>query len=632
MPKVSASARVGRMSSAKCGLAAFVLLVAGLSSAVGQPKVAKGPALEARPIGAVTRAEERWADRMLRRMTLEEKIGQMIEVRGIFGFYNAEDPGFQKLIADIRKYHLGAVHLSVNTDGPLLLRQEPYEAAMTTNLLQKGSHGKVPLIFSVDFERGPSMRLTSIEDFPQPMAFGATGNPGYEERFGKIVAEDSRALGIDWNFYPIADVQINPENPIINTRSFGEDPAAVSKFVQAYIKGSHEGGMLTTLKHFPGHGDTDVDSHLNLARVNAPLERLKAVELPPFQAGIDAGTDAVMIAHVAFPALEPDPTKIATTSHKVVTGLLREQMGFKGVIVSDAMEMHGLTKLYPGDPSTEAGRAAVDTVKAGQDLLELPSDLEGTYNGLLQAVKSGEIPRRQIDASVRRILLVKAKAGLSGPGKHLVDLDQIQYHVGKPESYALAQEVADHAVTLVRDDNHLVPLASGPDAGQTLVVIFETDAHGDEGRVLEREVRMRIPGARVVYVDRRSAALEAEGIATLASNAQHIIAAVYSVSQPGPVEAAATSASGLSAEGSAGILRSLLSNAGEKTIVVALGSPYSILNFPTERSYMCTYSWVTTSERAAVKALFGEIPIRGRLPVTLPGVAKRGDGIVVEAH
>ncbi len=620
------------MFSVRCGAAGLALLFAGLSSGMAQTK--KTAAVESHTIGAATGAEERWAERMLRRMTLEEKIGQMIEVRGIFGFYNSDDPRWKNLISDINKYHLGAVHLSVNVDGPLLLRVPPYEAAMTTNLLQKGSKGKVPLIFSVDFERGPSMRLTQVEDWPEPMAFGATGNPGYEEQFGRIVAEESRALGIDWNFYPIADVQINPQNPIINTRSFGEDPAAVSQFVQAYIKGSHAGGMLTTLKHFPGHGDTDVDSHLNLARVNAPLERLNTVELPPFQAGIDAGTDAVMIAHVAFPALEPDPTKIATTSRKVVTGLLREQMGFNGVIVSDAMEMHGLTKLYPGDPSKEAGRAAVDTVKAGQDLLELPSDLEGTFSGLLAAVKSGEIPRKQIDASVRRILLVKAKAGLNAPGRHLVDLDDLQNHVGKPESYALAQEVADKSVTLVKDDNHLVPMsaASAGDAGETLVVIFVTDAHGDEGRVFERQLRSRLRNARVVYVDRRSASLEADAISALAKNAQRVIAAVFSVSQPGPVEAAATSASGLSAEGSAGILRGILSTAGDKTVVVALGSPYAILNFPGIKSYVCTYSWVTTSERAAAKALVGEIGISGKLPVTLPGVAKRGDGMVVGAQ
>ena len=198
-------------------------------------------------MGASTPAQERWADRTLKRLTLEEKIGQMIEVRGIMQYYTADDPAFQKLITDIRKYHLGAVHLSVNTEGPLLLRTEPYEAAMTTNLLQQESHSKVPLIFSVDFERGPSMRLTSIEAFPTAMAFGATHNPAYVEQYAKIVAEESRALGIDWNFYPVADVQINPENPIINTRSFGEDPQEVSSMVTAYIRGSHEGGMLTAL-------------------------------------------------------------------------------------------------------------------------------------------------------------------------------------------------------------------------------------------------------------------------------------------------------------------------------------------------------------------------------------------------
>jgi beta-N-acetylhexosaminidase len=623
-----AFAKIGLMS-VQVAVIAFTFFVASFTPAISQLRETRSS--QPQMIGPTTRAQERWADRTLRRLTLEEKIGQMIEVRGIMGYYNADDPASRQLIADIRKYHLGAVHLSVNTDGPLLLRTEPYEAAMTTNLLQQESHSKVPLIFSVDFERGPSMRLASIEAFPQPMAFGATHNSAYVEQFAKIVAEESRALGIDWNFYPIADVQINPENPIINTRSFGEDPAEVSSMVAAYIRGSHEGGMLTTLKHFPGHGDTDTDSHLDLARVNAPLQRLHSVELPPFEAGIQAGSDAVMIAHVAFPALEPDPTKIATTSRKVVTGLLREQLGFKGVIVSDAMEMKGLTKLYPADNSNPAGRAAVDAVKAGQDLLELPSDLDGTFNGLVQAVKSGEISRAQIDASVRRLLLVKAKVGLDTPGRHLVDLNQIQYNVGKPSNYALAQEVADHAVTLVRDENHMLPFDRGQN-GQVLVVIFVSDAHGDDGRVLEHEIRSRTPGARVIYVDRRSAAVEAEGISALLPNARHVIAAVYSVSQPGPAEVAATSASGLAAQGSAGILRNVLDIAGDRTIVVTLGSPYSILNFPSERSYLCTYSWLPTSERSAAKALFGEIPIHGKLPVTLPGIAKRGDGIDKEVQ
>jgi beta-N-acetylhexosaminidase len=595
-----------------------------------QRKAAPQPA-RVEPIGATTKAQERWADRTLKSLALEEKIGQMIEVRGIMGFYNSEDPVFVKLIADIKKYHLGAVHLSVNTDGPLLVRTEPYEAAMTTRLLQQEAHGKVPLIFSVDFERGPSMRLSAVEYFPHPMAFGATHNPAYVEQWGKIVAEESRALGIAWNFFPIADVQINPKNPIINTRSFGEDPAEVGAMVSAYIKGSHAGGMLTALKHFPGHGDTDTDSHLQLARVNAPMERLETVELPPFKAGIAAGSDAVMIAHVAFPAIEPDPTKIATISKKVVTGLLREQMGFKGVIVSDAMEMQGLTKLYPPGDGNPAGRAAVDTVKAGQDFLELPSDLDGTYNGLLQAVRSGEISRSQLDASVRRLLIVKAKAGLNVRGGQMVDLDRVQYSFGKPSSYALAQEVAEHAVTLVRDDNHMLPLRRA-NAGPTLVVLFVSDPHGDDGRVLERQIRARVPDATVLYVDRRSAPMEADAIAALLPKAGRVIAAIYSEPQPGQAGVAQTGLDTSAMKATSGvILHEILDTAGEKTIVLAMGNPYTIVDYPNIRSYLCAFSSVSTSERATARALFGEIPIHGKLPVTLPDVAKRGYGIDMNA-
>jgi beta-N-acetylhexosaminidase len=579
------------------------------------------------PIVAATKAQVLWADRALRHLTLEEKIGQMIEVRGIMGYYNADDPGFEKLVADIRKYHLGAVHLTVNTDGPLLVRTEPYEAAMTVRRLQQETHGKVPLIFSVDFERGPSMRLSAVEYFPHPMAFGATHNPDYAKQWGKIVAEESRSLGIAWNFFPIADVQINPKNPIINTRSFGEDPVEVSAMVSAYIDGSHAGGMLTTLKHFPGHGDTDTDSHLQLSRVNASLERLNEVELPPFRKGIAAGTDAVMIAHVAFPAIEPDPGKIATTSRKVVTGLLREKMGFQGVIVSDAMEMQGLTTLYPPGSGNPAGRAAADAVKAGQDFLELPSDLDGTYNGLLQAVKSGEIPQSQIDASVRRLLLVKAKTGLDSRKEQVVDLDQVQQHFGKPSSYALAREVAEHAITLVRDDNHLLPMKRD-DGRSTLVILFVSDPHGDDGRVLEQQIRARLPAATVVYVDRRSAPVEADGIVAMLPRFGRVIAAVYSVPQPGQVGTQTSMDTMNAAKGTPGtILQELLNLGGERTAVLAMGSPYLILSYPDIRSYACAFSSVSTSETAMVRAIFGEIPIHGKLPVTLPNVAKYGDGI-----
>jgi beta-N-acetylhexosaminidase len=584
------------------------------------------PSIAQRPKAASSRnatvAQERWADRLLRSLTLEEKIGQMIEVRGIMRFYGAYDPVFRKLVDDIDRYHLGAVHLTVDLDGALLVRAQPYEAAMTVRRLQTETHGKVPLIFSADFERGPSMRLSAMEYFPHAMAFGATHNPEYAERFGQIVAEESRAIGITWNYYPIADVQINPKNPIINTRSFGENPSEVSAMVTAYIRGSHAGGMLTTLKHFPGHGDTDTDSHLQLARVNAPLSRLDAVELPPFRAGIAAGSDAVMIAHVGFPALEPDPTKIATTSQKVVTGLLREQMGFKGVIVSDAMEMQGLTKLYPPDSGNPAGRAAVDAVIAGQDFLELPSDLDGTYRGLLQAVRSGEISIDRINSSVRRILLAKAKTGLNSRTVKPVSLDAVQKSFGTAEDYAFAQEVAEHAITLVRDDNHMLPLSRG-DGGSTLVVLFVGDPHGDDGRALEQQVRIRMPQATVVYVDRRNASLEADAIAAMLPKFKRVIAALYAVPQPGQVG----SQTSVDQRTGAVVLQNLLNLVADRTAVLAMGSPYVILDYPTIKTYVCAFSSVSTSEKAMVRALFGEIPTRGRLPVTLPGVAPIGAGL-----
>jgi beta-N-acetylhexosaminidase len=263
---------------------------------------------------------------------------------------------------------------------------------------------------------------------------------------------------------------------------------------------------------------------------------------------------------VAFPALEPDPNKIATTSKKVATGLLRD----KGVIVSDTMEMKGLTKLYPPGTPNLAGRAAVDAVEAGQDLLELPSDLDGTYNGLLQAVKSGEIPLSQLDASVRRLLLAKAKVGLGDRKLYLIDINQVKYSVGKPSSYALAQEVAHHAVTLVRDDNHMLPLHRDG-TGPLLVILFVSDAHGDDGRMLEREIRLRMPDARVIYVDRRTASIEADGIALLLPKAGQVIGAIYSVPQPGQAGVAQTSVDTAAMKATSGaILQKILDTAGEK--------------------------------------------------------------------
>ena len=266
------------------------------------------------------------------------------------------------------------------------------------------------------------------------MAFGAAGKPEFAEQFGKIVAQESRAIGVQWNLMPIADVNSNPANPVINTRSFGEDPTQVSALVSAYIRGARNNGLLTAAKHFPGHGDTATDSHLGVAAVNRTREQINQIDLPPFRAAIAAGTDAVMVAHITAPVLEPDPSRVATNSPAIVTGILKQQLGFNGLVITDAMDMGGLTSVYPEGGSAAARHAAIDTVRAGNDMLLLFTDLDGAYKGLLNAVRRGEIPEKRIDESVLKILRAKASVGLNKASQ--VDINKLSSIISSPENLA----------------------------------------------------------------------------------------------------------------------------------------------------------------------------------------------------
>jgi beta-N-acetylhexosaminidase len=585
------------------------------------------------------KAGKKWADKTLRKMSPEEKVGQLFSIWTRVQFLNDADPIFIQLSDSIRKYHVGSVVMSVPVDGPLLLRNQPYVAAELLNRLQKAS--KLPLIVAADFERGLSMRLYGTTVFPHAMAFSATGNTENAEVFARISALEARAIGVHWNFFPDADVNSNPANPVINIRSFGEDPKQVGDFVAAYIKGAHEAGMLTTAKHFPGHGDTATDSHLGLAQVGGDRARLNAVELPPFERAISAGVDAVMVAHVTVPALDSDPTRVATTSKATVTGLLKEDMGFKGVVVTDALDMAGLTRIYAND----VGRAAVESFKAGNDALIIPADLDASYRSMLQAVHSGEISRSRLDESVRKILELKASVGLNKA--RLADLSQISSEIAKPENVAVGQRIADEAITLVRDNGKVIPLQpfvnsvgtpeaalpyqSVPAVSNRLVaVIFSDDLRTDSGRVLERQILARVRDAHVIYVDSRSAAGMTPSVMQAIEGADHVIAALYVVPVAG--RAIRTASGGVTntvaVDDSMGaLLNAILDRAADRTAVLAMGNPYVIQNFPAIQNYVCAFSNASVSETAAVKAMFGEIPIRGHLPVTIPGIASRGEGV-----
>ncbi len=583
-----------------------------------------------------TKESRRWAEQTLKKLTLEEKVGQMLNVRYFTDFQNFESDGYLQFRDQMRKYHLGSVTLTVHLDGPFLLKNPPLEVASIANQLQRDS--KLPLLIAADFERGLASRVNSVPAFPDAMAFGAIGNPAYAEKFGAITAEEARAIGIEWDFFPVADVNSNPNNPIINTRSFGEDPEAVGELVAAFIRGAKTHGMMTTAKHFPGHGDTATDSHLGVAKVEGDRAHLESVELPPFKKAIGAGVDAVMVAHVAVPALDPDPDKVSTISKSVVSGVLREQLGFKNIVVTDALEMRGLTSVYPPGQGNPTARAAVDAVKAGNDVILWPTDLEAAFRGIVEAVKKGEIPVSRINVSVRRILEAKASLGLNKA--RLVDLARVPYLVSRQEDMQFAQQVADESVTLVRDNGRALPLPRSrsslaesetlqipvkPNASIVAIVITES-VHGPSGRGFESAFKARRSDARFFYIDNQLAAPLSAEIMQAVKDAASVVVAAYAV----PIAAKQVMVNGQLAnsvgleQATGELLAQVLDAATAKTTVVAMGNPYIAQSFPAVQNYLCTYSSASTSELSAVKVLFGELKPQGKLPVTLPGIAPKG--------
>jgi len=580
---------------------------------------------------------EKWAERTLRKMSVEEKVGRLFMIWTRAQFVNVNSPEYAQLRDTMNKYHVGSFAMTVRYEPPFIYRNEPFEAAQLLNRLQSDS--KLPLLIAADFEVGVSNRLHGTTAFPNAMAIGATGRADYAESFGRITGLEARAIGIHWNFFPVADVNSNPENPIINTRSFGEDPQQVGELVSAYIRGTRSSGMLTTAKHFPGHGDTATDSHLGLAQVTGDRARLDSVELPPFRKAIAAGVDSIMVAHVTVPAL--DPKSVATVSPQIVTDLLRKDLHFPGIIVTDALDMAGLTRLYAAD----IGREAVDAFKAGNDVLLIPPDLVAADRAMVAAVRSGEISEPRLDESVLKILKVKASLGLHKA--RLVDLAALDTVVGRPENVAAGQQMADDAITLVRQNGTVLPLkkaGTGADGlpyqtvvevrNHLLVIVFSDDVRLEAGRALERQIKARVADANVIYADPQLSGALGDSLLRAAAEADKIVVAVYASPTAGKMvktDGAVQNSVSLPEE-SANLLRQILKTGAAKTMVMAMGNPYLAKDFPEVQNYLCTFSAAQVSEASAVKALFGEVEIHGHLPVTIPGVAVRGQGIVQPAQ
>ncbi len=412
-------------------------------------------------VGASLSPEERWAEKTLRGMTLDEKVAQLL-VPSVSGVFSSTDSnafeGWRRLV---RERKVGGVHVfggsepvpavllnpSYGTSGSRARRSQPLEMAALLNRLQRESD--VPLLVTADFEGGVGYQVEGATRLPRAMTMGASRDAGLVFRAAELAAREGRSLGVHVNFYPVVDVNNNPRNPIINLRSFGEDPALVGEMARAYVRGTHAGGMLATAKHFPGHGDTAVDTHLDLPTIDQPRTRLDAVELPPFRAAIAEGVDAVMSSHIVLPALDPTPGVPATLSRPILTGLLREELGFDGLVFTDAMEMQAIRDHFP------AGEAAARAVRAGADLVLVPPDPEAAFRGIREAVDRGDLSSEQLDRSVRRILRAKARMGLFR--RRDVDLMAIPVEVGGRARAQTALEVASRGVTLLKDERCSVP-------------------------------------------------------------------------------------------------------------------------------------------------------------------------------
>lgn len=590
----------------RAGAAAALLL---LASCAPRPEPASAPAPAAAAVvvrGSLDTTV--WIDSTLASLSLRQRVGQMVTI-WMLGDYTAwDDSVFADGLHQVEANGVGGVTVSLGT---------PIEVAHKLNVLQ--ARARIPLLVSSDLE--PSlMRLESAmypaymletggaTGFPTAMAIGASTREEDAYDVARAIAQEARAVGIQVNFAPVVDVNNNPNNPVIGTRSFGEDPARVARLSALFVKGSHDGGVLATAKHFPGHGDTDVDSHVGLPVVMSSPRRLDAVELVPFRAAIASGVDLVMSAHIALPALGGDSTTPATLRPDIMGALLRDSLRFRGVAITDALSMEGVGKGYTVEQS------AVMAVQAGADILLKPTDVTRTIDAVVGAVEQGLIPRARIDASVRHILWLKARAGLVR--SRFVSLDSVHAAVNTRAHRDLADSVAARAITLLRDSAHAIPVAP---ATRVAVVQFAPESELKAGRAFARELGRLHPGTRFVgRVTPGMSGASLDSLARAANGADIVVLALHVRRVEGEGRATIPPHIAAWADSLA---------ASRPSIVIAFGNPYVIRQLPRVSAYVTTFGVSDVLEIAAARAITGAQAIRGRTPVSLPGFFAVGDGI-----
>jgi beta-glucosidase-like glycosyl hydrolase/CubicO group peptidase (beta-lactamase class C family) len=570
---------------------------------------ALGPA--ASPLGEqLSETDAAWVDATLVDLDLRHKVAQLVLPRVSGAFLAVGSPEYERVRHWIQDLGVGGV---IETLGP------PLEAAVKLNMLQELA--AVPLLVTADMEHGPGQLFNGgvvlpygLENgggvrFPPAMGLGATGDERLAWQLGRVTAIEARAVGVHLNFAPVVDVNNNPANPIINTRSFGSDPALVSRMAAAAIRGMQEHGLLATAKHFPGHGDTETDSHINLPVITVSAARTDSIELPPYRAAIAAGVSSVMSAHIAFPALSGDSLP-ATLNPPILTGLLRDSLGFAGLVVSDALDMGAIVK---GFGATEAPILALE---AGADLLlQIPAaDVPAVIDALVNAVRSGRIRESRIDASVRRLLEMKASLGLHR--QRTVDISQIPRVLGSPEHAAIAREAAERSITLVRDREAMLPLRGG----RVLSVVYREELEPLAGRVFHAMLREQLPELETMTIGPNASA---EALAELRARADSADVLLFA-----PFVRVGAYRGSLALDSAVAQTMHEIA-VSQPVLVVSFGSPYVITQIPEASTYLLAWGQWNELQAAAARALLGQSEINGRLPIDIPPLHSLGEGIRV---
>lgn len=576
-------------------LSSIVAFHCSISPQVGQRTVLKSH------LESVEQPDQNWVDSSLQSMTLEEKIGQLIIVWTTSYYMPDDSKRWQELVRYTTEKKIGGFYFSL---GGI------YEFPVHANKLQ--AMASTPLLITVDFEWGAGMRIGQATTFPRAMALGAARDTALAYRMGLAIAKEARALGVHQNYSPVVDVNNNPKNPVINTRSFGENPKLVADMARAMFRGEQDGNLIATVKHFPGHGDTDIDTHLELPSLHLSRGRMDSIELYPFKDAIQNGVMSVMVAHIHSSAFDISDSIPATASANITTKLLKEEMGFNGIIVTDALAMRGISKLY------NAGEAAVRAFKAGSDMLLMSPNTDEAIDSLLSAVRRGEISEERLNYSVRKILSYKQFVGLDR--QRTVEVDSVSAAVGSQAHKDLAKEIARKSITVLGNDSTILPLKNLNGSKTTFFVFADTE-DPDGNKELLNEIRQRIRIDAVV-IDPRSNTMEYDSALKKAKNSDLIICQFNYQMRSGAM-------SGFLPKEVVQLVKDI--TALKKPVIgISTGNPYVVMELPRLSSFVQTYGSSTASEEACAEVLFGEQPARGKLPISIPGKFVYGDGVTYD--